>query len=222
MSGLVDQLVDKADPALPLLQSWVKAAAHPVELLPPTRSQAEVVLLSLGVSTRSVLGTVAYETGGLLVGGGWLRVLGAGHERLPRDLAGWNGIDASPPEPRLPGALLVADDAVGGFFAVNGGRFKGPHGHVHYLAPDTLAWESLERGYSEFVHWALTGDVDGFYENARWEGWDADLRGLSGEQGFSVYPPLWAPLPDGSVRSRKPASIEELWKAHSAPPKGNG
>ena len=48
MSGHVDQLVETQDPALPLLQSWVKEAVRPVELLPPTRSQAEVVLLSLG------------------------------------------------------------------------------------------------------------------------------------------------------------------------------
>ena len=37
---------------------------------------------------------------------------------------------------QMPGYLLVADDVLGGFFAVNGGTFGGKAGNVFYYAPD--------------------------------------------------------------------------------------
>ena len=45
--------------------------------------------------------------------------------------------------------ILGADDAVGGFFAINGDAFDGPHGDVWYLAPVTLAWETCGMGYAD-------------------------------------------------------------------------
>jgi hypothetical protein len=76
-------------------------------------------------------------------------MLGSGHPRLTRDLAAWNRARSS-------GFLLIADDAVGGFFAINGGALGEDLGAVHYLAPDTWAWESLEMGHTAFVQWAFT------------------------------------------------------------------
>ena len=43
---------------------------------------------------------------------GWVRVLGAGCERLPRDLVHWNRSQGAP------GLTLVGDDALGGAFGV--------------------------------------------------------------------------------------------------------
>src|SRR5262245_55149646 len=39
--------------------------------------------------------------------------------------------------------LVVAHDAIGGVFAVNGGGLNGRPGNVFYFAPDSLAWEDL-------------------------------------------------------------------------------
>jgi len=42
------------------------------------------------------------------------------------------------------GFIIVAFDAVGGFFAVNGGGIGGVNpGHVAYFAPESLQWENL-------------------------------------------------------------------------------
>ena len=38
---------------------------------------------------------------------------------------------------RVPSYLLVADDVSGGFFAINGGAFRGKAGNVFYYAPDS-------------------------------------------------------------------------------------
>jgi hypothetical protein len=77
------ELVNQDEPAWPLVQKWISEATNPVEVLPtgPVRSEA---LLATQVTTRSPMGAIIYETGGLLVDHGWVRVLGSGHPRLPR------------------------------------------------------------------------------------------------------------------------------------------
>lgn len=211
----LSRLLDTTDPAWPVLLERISAVPGRVEVLPAEPARADAVLLALDVTTRSFLGAIAHETGGLLVDGGWLRLLGAGSARLPRDLAGWNGIGMQPPRPRLPGALLVADDVLGGFFAVNGGALPGPQGNVFYLAPDTLEWEDLERGYAAFVDWALTGDVAGFYEGLRWPGWEAEVRALPGDRALSVSPPLSTREGQPGPVTRTPVPVEELWTLHA-------
>src|SRR5512139_473442 len=61
----------------------VTAAPYPVDVLPADPARAEACLAALGISTRSWLGAVVANTGGLLVDHGWLRVLGGGHDGLP-------------------------------------------------------------------------------------------------------------------------------------------
>ncbi|HTM22822.1 MAG TPA: DUF2625 family protein, partial [Kofleriaceae bacterium] len=144
MSGTrrtLEELIDLQEPGIRLVLDWAGQCARPVEVLPVDVTDAERTLLDLQITTSSPLGAVAYETGGILLDGGWLRILGAGAGKLPRTIASWNRLDRPRAEHRLPGALLVADDAIGGFFAINGGAFDGPLGNLFYLAPDTLRWE---------------------------------------------------------------------------------
>jgi hypothetical protein len=108
--------------------------------------------------------------------------------------------------------VVVAHDAAGGFFALNGGAFDGDPGNVHYLSPDSLEWEDLEQGYSGFVAWAAEGDLDDFYEGSRWHGWREQVAPLSGDQAVLIYPPLWAAEGgDLESRTRKPVPVTELW-----------
>src|SRR5438105_2276535 len=86
----LEDLLDQNDPAWPLVQEWIRSANHPVEVLPPSEPQRGEALVQLQVTTRSPMGAVVYETGGLLIDDGWLRLLGSGHERLPRSLPAWN------------------------------------------------------------------------------------------------------------------------------------
>ena len=85
------ELLTTDEPAWPQVRQWIALAASHVEQLPPApaaeRGQA---LLDVQVSVGSALGAIVYETGGLLIDHGWLRVLGSGHPRLPRTLPGWN------------------------------------------------------------------------------------------------------------------------------------
>ncbi|MBJ9978291.1 DUF2625 domain-containing protein [Pseudomonas sp. S75] len=194
-------LIDTQDPGLPYLQALLKDAERPCEMLPPSSSNAEV-LLHLHVTTRSLLGTVAYHTGGILIDHGWLRILGSGDARLTRDLKHWNA------DPDC-GYLLVADDAAGGFFALNGGGLGADIGALYYWAPDSLDWEALNIGYSDFLGWALSEQSQLFYDGLRWASWQADVRTMSADQCVSFFPFLWTHegTPDGSAR--KVVSVQE-------------
>jgi hypothetical protein len=212
---LID-LVNTREPGMALVHEWAAAATNVVEILPCKSSTGEATLLALQTTTRSPMGAIAYETGGILIDHGWLRILGAGCPKLRRGLSSWNRIGkehAAAPS-RLPGAFLVADDAVGGFFALNGGGLVGSLGNVFYFAPDTLTWEDLELGYSEWLQWAFASDLTKFFENARWPGWQSEIADLRADQAISIYPYLFTAGPSVAERSRKPVPVRELWSLY--------
>lgn len=198
------------DPAWPELSKAARAAPNgAVVLAAASDAQRRACLEAMQVTTRSTLGALAHETGGILVDHGFVRMLGAGSPRLPRQLVAWNaelGV-------ALERFIIVADDVVGGVFAINGGELGPKPGRVYYFAPDSLEWEDTELGHTDFVSWTFEGDLDEFYENMRWPGWQNEIAALTGEQSLSVVPPLWAEgdaLPIGG-RDRRPVSAKELW-----------
>ena len=126
----VNELIEIHDPGIAHIREWVENAVNECFLLPPSEQRGDV-LLETQVTTRSPMGAIAYETGGILIDGGWLRFLGSGHARISRTLPGWN-------KGRSQGYYLVADDAAGGFFAINGGAFGEDVKKMYYWAPDSL------------------------------------------------------------------------------------
>ena len=200
------ELIDTDEPAIEMLQRLVAGAEVPCELLPPG-PEREKALLYLQVTTHSTLGALAYDTGGLLIDNGWLRLLGSGHPKLKRTLHDWNST-------RTDGTFyLVGDDAAGGFFAINGGAFGNDLGSIYYWAPDSLDWESLELGHTDFVAAFLTNRIGAFYKALRWPTWREDLRNLSSDQCFAFYPFLWST--EGAIESsqRSIVLVSEIWDA---------
>ena len=122
---------------------------------------------------------------------GWIRILGSGSEKLNRGLGEWNKGKTFKNYGDQPTHFLIADDIIGGYFALNAGGIGRELGKVYYLPQDTLKWECLDIGYSEFLYWALTGDVHGFYELFRWKNWERDIQTANGNQVFSFVPFLW-------------------------------
>jgi hypothetical protein len=199
----LEELINTQEPALPLIQDWVAKAVRPVEILPPSPDRDEV-LLRTQVTTRSPMGAIVYETGGVLIDRGWLRVLGSGHERLARRLPDWN-------EGRSSGFYLVADDAVGGFFAIDGGGLGPGTQGMYYFAPDTLNWEPTELRFSAFFQWACVGALDRFYENIRWAGWENDVAQLHGDRCYFSSPPLLTKESQDGSRRHGEVPVDETW-----------
>ena len=101
-----------------------------------------------------------------------------------------------------------------GFFAINGGGIGPEAGCVYYFATDTLEWESLGRGYTDFLQWLFAGDLAKFYEPYRWAGWQDEVRDVSGDEAFSIYPFLAEKGPSIEQRSRRAVPIEELYRLY--------
>jgi hypothetical protein len=192
-----------ADDAIGLIRSWSNEGPTRSVIVDAVPEQGQRVLEQLQVSTRSPLGAIALHTGGVVIDDGWLRVLGSGSAQVPRSLDEWNGLNGGR---RCAAGLLVADDALGGFFC----WFDSPR-TIHYLAPDTLEWEDLEFGYTDWLHWCFSDRLVSFYDELRWEGWQAEVRSLTGDRGLHVWPPLFSKGPAIAGRSRKPVPVAELW-----------
>jgi hypothetical protein len=209
----LEELLNRDEPAWPLVQTWIGEATRPVEVLPPSEDAGNA-LVSLQVTTRSPLGALVLHTGGVLVDHGWIRFLGSGHPRLSRSLPQWNFACGMQESDTPPPWLLIGDDVLGGFFALNSGRFAAEGHTVWYFAPDSLEWEDTERGFSDFFHWSLVGDLEAFYTPYRWAGWQSEVSALSGDLALSVYPPLFLAGPPIEERSRRAVPITELFSLH--------
>jgi hypothetical protein len=201
----VAELIDRKEPAWPLVQQWIGEASVGVEVLAADPAAGDAALHATQVTTRSPLGAIAQNAAGIFIDNGWLRVLGAGkHPRFQRSLPEWN-------EGRSNRFFLVADDAVGGFFAINGGALGEDLGNLYFYAPDSLRWEPCGLGYSQFLVWAMSEKLHAFYESLRWDDWASEVKHLSGDQAINIYPFLWAKGPPIQERHRGPVPVAEQW-----------
>ena len=209
----LEELLSTDDPAWPSIQNWIRAATMPVEVLPPEPQYRAHALLETQVTVRSPMGAVVYETGGILVDRGWLRLLGSGHPKLPRSMPDWNRGRVPKLHDQPPGYWFVADDVVGGFFALNGGALGEGPGDVYYYAPDSLRWEHFPGvGYSEFLVWSMSSHLREFYIDMYWPGWESEVSLINGDQALSIYPFLWTREgKDVSRCSRRPVPISEVF-----------
>ncbi|WP_029653181.1 DUF2625 family protein [Marinobacter daepoensis] len=180
----IEELIDQENSFFDVMKEWISESKNQVTLLSPSVDCAQV-LMDVQVTTRSILGTLIYHTGGVLIDYGWVRVLGSGNEVFPRNVVSWNK------NSNVNGLYLIADDVAGGFYAINGGAFPGEVNTIYYWPPDSMEWESLDLKFSDFFGWLLSGDLDTFYEGLRWEGWKKDLENISTDQCVSFYPFLW-------------------------------
>jgi hypothetical protein len=209
----LNELINTIDPGWPLVKSWIEKATNKVEVLPKDNKRADSSLFQTQVTTRSPMGAVIYETGGILIDNGWIRILGSGSPRLDRSLIEWNKGKSYTKTGEKPSFLLIADDVLGGFFAINaGGLSTDKIGKVFYFTPDNLSWESLDLGYSYFLTFCFNGDLKKFYEGFRWTDWEKDMPTITGNQGVSCYPFLWTKEgKDINKVNRRFIQIEELW-----------
>jgi hypothetical protein len=211
----LDDLISPSDDAWPFVLGLIAAAGSRAEIVPCARRAGEATLSALQVTTRSPMGAIAFNAGRIRLDAGWLRILGAGGDGVGGGLREWNALDGTPAlDPPLDGALIVAYDVLGGFFAVNGGAWPGELGIVHYLAQDTFDRMPLDLTYTSFLEFAMAPSLDAFYGDLRWPGWQDEVAALGGDEAVSVYPPLGFESTPIESRSRRPVPARELWGLH--------
>lgn len=208
----VEDLVNTKEPGWKLVKQWIDSAKNKIEILPCDTTKAKDALYKTQVTTKSPMGAIIYSTGGLLIDDGWIRILGSGNTKLNRTLPDWNkGKSFKEFGENIP-FLLVADDAVGGFFAINAGAFGNDMGKMYYLSPDNLEWQALEQSYSEFLVFCFEGDLEAFYKGLRWKIWRQEVSKLNGNSVYNFFPFLWTSEgKDIDKNSRKAIPIEEQY-----------
>ncbi|MEO6229920.1 MAG: DUF2625 domain-containing protein [Ferruginibacter sp.] len=187
-----EELINRVDAGWPFVQQMIDSATNKVEVLSCDTAKINDAIYKTQVTTHSLMGAVIYTTGGILIDNGWIRILGSGNKKLNRSLPEWNKGKSFKEFGDRSTYVLIADDAVGGFFAVNGGEFGKDAGNVYYLSPDRLIWEPLALSYTEFLNFCFSGDLSGFYESLRWKNWEKDIAKLDGNKVYSFYPYLWS------------------------------
>ncbi|WP_231490029.1 DUF2625 family protein [Pedobacter sp. Leaf170] len=208
----LDKLINKTDPAWPLVQKWIDSAKNKVTVLPVDTAKANKVLYNAQMTTYATLGSVIYNTGGILIDNGWIRILGSGSDRITRNIAEWNkGKTIKEYGDDIP-YLLVADDAIGGFFAINYGGLGKDVKNMYYLEPNTLTWQPLGAGYGEFLIFCFDSDLSKFYKGLRWSTWDQFIGNLEDTKTYSFRPYLWEAGTDIEKSSRKLVGIEEMYR----------
>ena len=201
------ELINHEESALPLVQSWAAGAKTACEVLPPSGTLRRRAASPAGHHPlahgrgRPRHGRPAHR---------WRPAAraGIGTPRLTRDIASWNA-------GRSNGFLLIADDAVGGFFAINGGGLRGRgrpvlpgarHPGMGTAGTELHRLPALGAG-------RRTGGVLRRAALARL----ADrCAGPGGDQGFSFYPFLWTREGSPSTSSRKAVDVAELYASGQA------
>lgn len=188
----ISELINSEESSWELVQQWINEATRPIEVLPViSKEQAELALYNTQVTTHSPMGAIIYETGGILVNNGWIRILGSGSTKLKRSLPEWNKNKSTHELVDQAGFLLVADDVLGGYFCINGGILGKDVGNIYYFAPDTLDFEPLDVNYSQLINFFFSGNIEQFYEGFHWKNEEQDLRDISADEVFNFAPPLW-------------------------------
>lgn len=212
----LEQLINVPNPAWNVLKTWFENTRNTFEMLPTDDDRAAQELLSLQLSLATPMGAVLFETGGIFVKEGWLRILGSGSKKMDRGLTEWNYGKSFEKTGEQPSYLLVADDVVGGYFALNtGGLGMEGLGKIHYYNPQTEKWQNLNLAYSEFLGWALNADLDAFYKDFFWDNWQQDIAELNGNQVIVFTPEL--SVKTDQKRTQQIVPIERHYQATFKP-----
>jgi hypothetical protein len=209
----LSELINKADPGWTLVKQWIKSAKNKVEILSVDSTKANEALYQTQVTTRSPMGAVVYMTGGLLVDNGWIRILGSGNSKFNRTLPQWNKGKSFKDFGQPCSFLLIADDAMGGFFILNNGGLGKDLGKVYYFSPDNLKYEPLDLTYTDFLLFCFNSNLSEFYKGYRWTNWKEEVSKLDANKTFNFFPTLWTKEGrDINKISRKAVPVEEQYQ----------
>jgi hypothetical protein len=208
----LSELINATDSSWPLIEDWVKSAKNKVEILELDTTSDKNALYNTQVTTRSLMGAIIFNTGGLIIDNGWIRILGSGNSKLNRSIPTWNKVKSFKEYGEPAPFLLIADDAIGGFYVLNGGALGKDLGKIYYFAPDSLEYEPLDLTYSEFILFCFNNDLDSFYKGLRWENWKNDVKNLNYDKVYNFVPFLWTKEgKEIEKNSRKEIQIEEQY-----------
>jgi len=199
-------------------------AKNKVEILARDSARSCRALVQSQLSTNTLLGSVIYNTGGILIDDGWIRILGSGSQRLNRSVPEWNAGKLYAMRNEETFYLLVADDVLGGLFAVKAASIEEIEniGQVFYYGPNSLTWQPTGLSYSSFLSFCFAGNIKDFYDDFRWKGWQDEIKTIDCNSVISCYPMLWTREGLQMKANRKLLAIQTQWNMYQGKAKATG
>lgn len=179
-----------------------------VHIYEGTEAVGKEEIENMCIDINSVLGVIVLYTAGICVDN-WIRVIGQNCNEH-NGISQYNSEQINKDYTSMKGMLIVAQDIVGGIFAINTSKFSESREKVWYFAPDTLEWECLDMDYAGFISWIAKGNTDEFYNSMRWETWKKDCENINFDKAYLIYPFLWANECDLSTATKKVVPFMEL------------
>lgn len=148
----------------------------------------------LHIPKTSLLGTVIYNTEYIKVNN-IIRIFGTKVEEIATRYAEYI------PQDRL----VIADDVIGGLFALKGRD-------ILYFCPQDLAWDNLEIEFGQFINWIMSEKMITFYDPKVIEVIKDEVKDLDFNSCIQFYPFMFSEGFDVDTASKKVISSEEAIK----------
>ena len=220
----IEELVCGGSAGWDRILALAEHARNGVDIQPKDSAKASLALVQSQLSTNTMLGSVIYNCGGILIDGGWLRILASGCTRLPRSIPEWNAGKIKATKNDETFYLLVADDVLGGLFAIKAATVEELEttGQVFYYGPNSLTWQSTGLNYASFLGFCFSGNLKDFYDDFRWKGWQDDIKTINCNLVISCYPMLWTREGLQIKSNRKLLAIQTQWNMYQGKSKSGG
>jgi Protein of unknown function DUF2625 len=211
----IKELVSSNDTSWNKILELKASARNIVEILPKDHGKAEAALIEAQLPANTFLGSIIYESGGILVDKGWIRILGSGCTRLNRSVPSWNK-GKTTASTKIPYTfMLVADDVLGGMFALKSDGKQSPDSCiVYYYGPNSLKWKATGFNYRTFISYCFSGSIKRFYDDFRWAGWEQEVSQMDGNQVISCFPLLWTRNALEQKSNRKIVTVQKQWEIY--------
>lgn len=178
-----------------------------MQIYEETENVSHSELLALDIDSKSALGAIVSHTSGICIDN-WIRVIGQNSAER-KGITFYNEHNKED-SAFMEGMLVIAQDIVGGIFAINKAKYNNGKNKIWYFAPDTLMWECMDVNYFEFFEWLVQGDIDKFYSNMRWNTWRTECQTVDFDKVILIYPFLWSKECDLRSATKKCVPYEEL------------
>lgn len=212
----VSELTDNVNPKWDRILLMAERSKNKVQVLPKDSARASKALLQSQLNTSTLLGSVIYNSGGILIDDGWIRILGSGCSRLPRSIPDWNAGKINVIRNEDAFYLLIADDVLGGLFAIKAGSKEEleTSGQIFYFGPNGLTWQPTGLSYSSFFDFCFGGNIKDFYADFRWKGWQEEVNKIDCNSVISCYPMLWTREGIQLKANRRMLAIQSQWNLY--------
>ena len=190
------------------IKEMIDSSELDVQLFDGKKTVGERIVKLLSLNENTSLAKVILNSAGMIVNN-CIRILGQGNDNI-QSIENVNVVKTGLPT-RIEGMLIVGLDIFGGVFAMNTIEIDNSIGDIYYFAPDTLDWESMGVKYSQFLAWALSKNIDEFYQSMQWNGWNEIAKQADFNQAILVYPFLWSKEVNINTATKNIVPFDELF-----------